>query len=349
MRSLALFVWLVVLALSICLLVESESRIRQFETLHETNELCQGAESDGDLQSGLKEWRNQRTETIKTLKDLRDKLDMLIVSANYGKGAGNGVQLIGTVTSIVGSFLELAGLPDFSSVMGIGDLIYHSGSLVDGMSSIAESLGSAKYLNDLENILKKDKELSVSLGDRLEAWKSLDEKIQEIFGFEETSEKRIQLLNFLGEFSRIRSITNDFKDTVDALKSGKYSTYIETEMRNDRFLKLSNYLEKNPQIPNEVRMGLIGYNRVSNLVKSYKNFVGKEISEKVAPIPQEYKSPTADTVAKYTFLRSIDIAEKYLSLLNVSKVIKEGKSKYSDSLKEIIDILELELKNLELL
>ncbi|GBN63832.1 hypothetical protein AVEN_88579-1 [Araneus ventricosus] len=274
---------------------------------------------------------------------------MLCVGANYGKGAGNGAQLIGTVTSIVGAFLELTGLPDFNSIMGIGDLIHHSGSLVDGTSSIAESLGSAKYLNDVENVFKKDKELSVSLGDWLEVWKSLDEKIQEIFGSDQTSEKRIQLLNFLGKFSRIRSITKDFKDTVETLKSGKYSTYIETEMRLDRLLKLSNYLEKNPQIPGEVRMGLIGFNRVSALVQSYKNYARKEICEKIASISQEYKPPTANTVAKYTFLRSIDIAVNYLSLLDVTKVIKEGKSKYSDSLKEIIDILELEFQNMEAL
>ncbi|KAF8788811.1 hypothetical protein HNY73_006816 [Argiope bruennichi] len=349
MKGIWLLAWHAFLVISFCLLVESESQIRQCETLTGTTEQWQGDEGDAILKCDLKKWRTQRIETVNTLKDLRDKLDMLCVSANYGKGAGNGAQIMGTVTSIVGSFMELAGLPSFQSIMGIGDVIYHSGSLVEGMSSITEYFGSAKFLNEIEKILQEDKKSSNFLGNRLEAWQSLDENMHEILGFDITSEKWTQLGRFLHEFVKIRSVTRDFEKTVDYMKNGKYSTYIETQMRVDQLLKLSNYFEKNPQISAEIRMGLIGVNRFSALYKSFKKYTRKEISEKVASIPQKYKAPTANTVAEYTFLRSIDIAVNLLSLLDVARVIKEGKSKYSDSLKNIIDILELELKSMEVL
>ncbi|GIY72618.1 uncharacterized protein CDAR_215591 [Caerostris darwini] len=201
----------------------------------------------GNSGSEIKEWTTQRKITIRTLNELREKLDSICVGSNYVKHTGNSVGILGTITSVVGSFMSMFELPSVPFIKNIGDLMYQSGCLVDGMSNIVESTITTKYLREIDSILKKDKELSIPFQDWLKFSSRLDANIKEIFGRDLHSEELINVVKVLYEFSRLRTKTSSFKETVDLMKRGEFSLNIDTHVTAEHFRKFSKQLDNCPK------------------------------------------------------------------------------------------------------
>ncbi|GIX91677.1 uncharacterized protein CEXT_216991 [Caerostris extrusa] len=247
----------------------------------------------GNSGSEIKEWTTQRRITIRTINELREKLDSICVGSNYVKHTGNSVGILGTITSVVGSFMSMFELSSVPIIKNIGDLMYHS-------------------------------------------------------------EELINVVKVLYEFSRLRTKTGSFKETVDLMKRGEFSLNIDTDVTAEHFRKFSKQLDNCPEISDEIKIAVAvfsasnnAYQLVRDGAKLYRYLKG-EVSSEITTLRKELSllNRIPKDIAVYSALRMIDIAENVLSLLDAAKIIKEGKSKYSDGLKELTDKLELELNSM---
>ncbi|KAF8796144.1 hypothetical protein HNY73_000558 [Argiope bruennichi] len=206
-----------------------------------------------------REWRIQRAKTITTLNGLGDKLDTVCVGANYVRAGANG-----------------------QMVLNAGNLVHHSGTLVDGISSVIESLVSAKYLSEVEAELAKDKGAFPAAGRmHLSACPQFADRIRVTLSVLSVSTGAFQV----------------FRDGVQAYRS---------------IMGISN----------------------SSIVPTLQGGLNPDI-------------PTASAVSVFCIFQTISMAISVVSLINATNIIKHGKSKYSDALKELTRSLTWELRRME--
>ncbi|GFT73102.1 uncharacterized protein NPIL_678281 [Nephila pilipes] len=306
------------------------------------------------------QWIIQRKKTLRFLKELRKKLDGVSVSMSYGKGVGYGAAITGSVTSVAGVVMALGGLPAADIVMNAGRLINNSGSLVSNVSGAMESIFTTQYLQEIGSVLEKDKDLSRPFLEWMTFSNNLDANIQEIFGCSLSSLQLQNIANVFNEFLKLYQLNNNFQSTLDMLRSGKYSPYIGTDVQIKYLLRLFTELDTNKSIDfsKKLRITLTIFSNAICTYEVYRDGVelckrlgGYEISTVVPTLRggPELEIPSLRAVSAYCAFQTIDVAINFLSLLSAVRVIREGKSKYSDALTEIESLLKLELQSIEAL
>ncbi|CAL1296618.1 unnamed protein product [Larinioides sclopetarius] len=326
------------------------------------------------------QWRLQRMRTIRTLNELRTKLDLVCVGANYGKGVGSGAQLTGAVTSIIGAVMALGKSPSAATVMNVGSLINNSGVFVGGLSNIVESYASAEYLREVKAILDRDKELSEPLQEWLVFSRNLDANMNIVFGSDLNSAITNNVLKVFSEFTMLYNSTRGFHATLEEMNKGQYAMYIGSDVKVDKLLKFSKELDVFPQLSDTVvklnesfkilKVAKDGVNVYKNLFGDYaptteslprndRSIVASN-NDRMSTIqddrnastssnnnaPNQATHPSVKAVSAFCAFQAIDIASSVVSLISAAMVIRDGKSKFSDAIKQISDLLEAELRSM---
>ncbi|XP_055948823.1 uncharacterized protein LOC129981825 [Argiope bruennichi] len=303
-----------------------------------------------------REWRIQRAKTITTLNGLGDKLDTVCVGANYVRAGANGAEIVGAGSAIVGSLMTLAGLPSGQMVLNAGNLVHHSGTLVDGISSVIESLVSAKYLSEVEAELAKDKALSQPLAEWLDFTRELDTNVQAIFGVSLSSEKWNTVMKVFYEFAKFSSSAKGFDATMRLMRQGRYSVYIGNDVKIEKLRMFFQHLSACPQFADRIRVTLSvlsvstgAFQVFRDGVQAYRSIMGISNSSIVPTLQGGLNPdiPTASAVSVFCIFQTISMAISVVSLINATNIIKHGKSKYSDALKELTRSLTWELRRME--
>ncbi|XP_055925832.1 uncharacterized protein LOC129957519 [Argiope bruennichi] len=327
------------------------------------------------------QWKLQRMKTIKTLNELREKLDVVCVGASYGKGFGNGAQISGAVTAIVGAIMALGKSSSAATVMNFGSLINNSGTLVGGMSNIIESYISAEYLREVKAVLEKDKELSEPLQEWLAFSRTLDANMQIIFGYDLNSIIQNNVLKVFSEFTVLYNSIKGFNATIEVMNKGQYAMHIGTDVTVDKLLKFSKELDVSPQLGDTVVKLSESFKLLQvakDGVKVYQNLFGESATSVESPranqmpvasrnpdamiashdedsvelvsnheAPFQAQSPSVKAISAFCAFQAVDIATCVVSLISAVTVIRDGKSKFSDAIKQISDLLDAELRSLE--
>ncbi|CAL1272194.1 unnamed protein product [Larinioides sclopetarius] len=298
------------------------------------------------------EWRKQREKTIQKLNELREKLDSTCVRANYGKAVGNGAEIIGIGTTMIGALMSLRGVPSSHMVMNIGNLVHHTGTFIDGTSNVIESIFSAVYLAEIEAVLKKDQELSLPLAEWLNFSRELDTNIEAIFGVSLASEKLSTVLKVFCEFTKFYSSGKGFHQTIGLMREGRYSVYIGTDVKIEKLRMLSEKLSAFPELGDKIRAlstCVGGFQVCRDGVNAYRSIRGVN-SSSVVPTLQGGLNPdipSVKTVRNFCIFQAITLSLSVISLINAASIIKHGTSKYSDAIKQITRCLAWELRQME--
>ncbi|CAL1296609.1 unnamed protein product [Larinioides sclopetarius] len=335
-----------------------------------------------------REWRLQRVKTIEKLNELIEKLDRTSVAANYGKGIGIGAEVAGNVTSIIAAILKLRESSSAETIMNIGNLLSHSGSLLEGASDAVESFVSAKYLSEIEEVLKRDQELSMPLQDWLTFSRNLDANIREIFGCDLNFAIQNNVLKVFSEFTMLYSRTRDFHQTIELMERGSCSMNIGHNVPIERLFRFSSQLEMYPELHRNIRAICFALDNSAIAIqvaregnRVYRNMVGNSermanssslhavadspdlkdsnalqnerdlegFSRSGAERDHGCEPSTVRAVSTFCAFQTINIAAKVVHLSTVIMSIKDNKSKYSHALKQISDLLALELRSMEAL
>ncbi|GIX73599.1 uncharacterized protein CEXT_138941 [Caerostris extrusa] len=308
-------------------------------------------------------WRIQRRTTIRKLGELRGKLDNICVAANYVKAGGNTAELCGAVANIVGALMAFGNLPSGQTVLHVGNLVNNTGTFANKLSTLAESLLSAEFLREVETVLKKDQELSRPLQEWLQFSRDLDENIVGIFGCSLSSEKWGNVSRFFLEFSTLHIPLQSVDRTLELMESERYSLHIGTDVQIQKVMEFSQQLESSPELSEKLRkMCSVLSTTTSGMLtvitgnKLYNQLCGETSEEAVCSETHSFPSlrggsrperPTARQVSVHCAFQAIDALTSLLSLINVISIIREGKCRYSDALRELSDLLSSELRAME--
>ncbi|GBL93185.1 hypothetical protein AVEN_42641-1 [Araneus ventricosus] len=303
-----------------------------------------------------REWRKQRVKTIQTLNELGEKLDTICVGANYGKAVGNGAEILGVGGAIIGAVMSFYGLPSGPNITNIGKLVHHGGILIDGVSNVIESLVSAKYLSDIEAVLKRDQELSRPLAEWLNFSRELDANVEEIFGVSLASEKLNIVMKIFYEFSKFSVSVKGFDASMLLMRQGRYSVYIGNDVKVERLQKFFQQLSASPRFAERIRVTLSVLSVSTGAIqvlrdgaRAYRSIMGIP-SSSVVPTLQGGLNPaipTAREVSVFCIFQAISLAISVISLINAASIIKHGKSKFSDAIKQLTRSLARELREME--
>ncbi|CAL1272197.1 unnamed protein product [Larinioides sclopetarius] len=301
------------------------------------------------------EWRKQRVTTIKTLNELSEKLDAICVGASYGKATGNGAEILGASGEIIGVIMSLFNLPLGPILKNAGNLTKNAGTFTHGLSNVVESLVSAKYLSDIEKILKVDQDFSRPLAEWLDFSNELDANVQAIFGVSLASEKFHTIMKVFYEFSKFSSSATDFNATMKLMRQGRYSAYIGADVQLNT---LRNFFQELSTWPKRDSISVTlfvlskstaGLQAIMDGVRLGRYIMGTS-SSSLAPSLQGGLCPDIPTkweVSSFCFFQSINIALSVLSLINAASIIRDGKSKYYDAIKQITRSLAWELEQMK--
>ncbi|GBM95541.1 hypothetical protein AVEN_244261-1 [Araneus ventricosus] len=232
-----------------------------------------------------KEWRLQRAKTIEKLNELIDRLDRTCVAANYGKGIGIGAEVAGEVTSIIAAIMKLGESSSAETIMSIGNFLSHSGSLLEGASNAVESFVSAKYISEINEVLKRDQELSMPLQEWLAFSRNLDANIREIFGCDLNFAIQNNVLKVFSEFIMLYSRTRDFQQAIDLMKRDNCSMDIDHNVPIERLFRFSSQLEMYPELHDKIHAicftldnSAIAIQVAREGIRVYRNLFGEELN-----------------------------------------------------------------------
>ncbi|GFQ93289.1 uncharacterized protein TNCT_398291 [Trichonephila clavata] len=302
-------------------------------------------------------WIRQRKLSLKELKELREKLDSVAVNMSYVQGAGNATGMAGSVTAIVGALMALGGSPAGSSVMNVGKLMNNSGNLANSLSKVIRSVFSTQYLQRIGSVLEKDKELSEDIMDWLIFTRDLDRNVEEIFGCSLINANFQNVANTFNEFFKIFMQCNNFESTLSMLRNGRYSPFIGTDVKIEYMHRLCTELETNEStgFSDKVRITLSVFSSGIGAYQVYRDGArflnGNEVASNLPTLlgGLDPEILTVREAGEFCLFQTIDVALNFLGLLSAYKIIKDGKSQYSDSLREIESLLQLEMQSIEAL
>ncbi|GFY53358.1 uncharacterized protein TNIN_373591 [Trichonephila inaurata madagascariensis] len=184
--------------------------------------------------------------------------------------------------------------------------------------------------------------------------RNLERNVEEIFGCSLLSANFQNLANTFNEFFKIFMQCNSFQSTLSMLQNGRYSPFIETDVKIEYMHRLCTELQTNQSagFSDRVRCTLSVFSNGIGVFQVYQDGARLWNGNEVAVLPTlrgglNPEIPTAREVGEFCLFQAIDVALNYLSLLSAYKVIKDGKSQYSDSLREIESLLRLELESIE--
>ncbi|CAL1296621.1 unnamed protein product [Larinioides sclopetarius] len=300
-------------------------------------------------------WKSQRIETNNKLKALRVKLDNVCFYANCGKAAGSGMGILCSLSAFLTFLSNLIGMPFLTPVTSVGVSLCPAAYLTKEATSVMESIYSAKYQNDIQSVLLKDKEVSISLEKWLKFSPHLEMEVQQIFGFDLKSKNSMKFI-CLNEFCKLLTRFKNFQSALEHMKRGKYSSLLDESIEIDELRKFSKRILDSPIFSNKIRYSLdilntlIGAtNYAGKLTKGYQNILEEKIASAILFLQNnlDIKMPFMIKSSAFILLNVLDLAQEITSLIEETKIIRDGKCPYSDSLKQITDMLEQELKLIE--
>ncbi|PRD23150.1 UNVERIFIED_CONTAM: hypothetical protein NCL1_47194 [Trichonephila clavipes] len=229
-----------------------------------------------------------------------------------------------------------------------------SGNLTSSLSKATQSVFSTKYLQSIGSVLEKDRELSTNVMDWMIFSRNLERNVEEIFGCSLVSANFQNVANAFNEFFKIFMQCNSFQSTLSMLQKGRYSPFIGNEVKIEYMHRLCTELQTNQSVgfSDKVRFTLSVCSNGIGVFQLYHDGARLWNGNEVADPPTlrgglNPEIPTVGETGEFCFFQAIDTAINLLSLLNACKVIKDGKSQYSDSLREIESLLQLELESIE--
>ncbi|KAF8788808.1 hypothetical protein HNY73_006813 [Argiope bruennichi] len=213
----------------------------------------------GRIRPDDREWRVQRAKTIEKINELIDLLDKTCVAANYGKGLGISAKIAGEIASILAALMKLNESSSAQTLMDIGNFLSRSGYLLEGASNAVESFVSAKYLKEIEEVLKKDQELSRPLQDCKNVFK------------------------VFSEFLMLQRRCRNFQQTLDNMRSGNFALDIGVNVPIEILQRFSSQIEMHPEFYDNIYTICCTLSNSARVVQIagegiavYRNLIGEE-------------------------------------------------------------------------
>ncbi|GIY43343.1 uncharacterized protein CDAR_38191 [Caerostris darwini] len=288
---------------------------------------------------------NQRRSTVQKLNELREKLCNTCIVINYVKAGGNVAELSGAVANIVGALMAFLNLPSGQTVLLIGNLVNNAGTFASKLSRLVEILLSNIYLKELENILKKEPELSCLF----QKWLMLPSDMEEKFRY---------VSRLFLEFSSLYISMQSFSRTLKLMDKERYSLHIGTDVRIGKLMEFCHQLGMSPELSEKCRKMCFATTphlmTVIYAPKVYNLLCGKTTAERTNTGTGEatYNEanrmtslldgrnadiPTATQVSVYSAFQALNALTSIVSLQNAMYIIRIS-AKYSEALKLLSDL-----------
>ncbi|CAL1275567.1 unnamed protein product, partial [Larinioides sclopetarius] len=293
----------------------------------------------------IERWRLQRIETIETLQELEKKLEIVCFYSSCGEVAGSG-------NSLTPGAMGFTGEPFSQSAESV---MYPTGCLTEEASSIMELILSAKYQNDLQAVLLKDKQVSLSLDGWLKFSPNLEMEFQKIFDYDLKSQNSMKFKSYNAFFNFLTHFKN-FERTIEYMKSSEYSSLLKESDEINELREFSRRVLDSPSFSNKIRYSLfvlnilIGANNyVISLTKDYRDVRVENIVSAMLFLQNNldmkfsFKVKPSDLI----LLNVLDLAKDITSDIDGTKIFKDRRCPYSDSLAHVIYMLQQELNMIE--
>ncbi|XP_055924281.1 uncharacterized protein LOC129956424 isoform X3 [Argiope bruennichi] len=251
--------------------------------VHQMMQFVNNERDGGRIRPDDREWRVQRAKTIEKINELIDLLDKTCVAANYGKGLGISAKIAGEIASILAALMKLNESSSAQTLMDIGNFLSRSGYLLEGASNAVESFVSAKYLKEIEEVLKKDQELSRPLQDWLAFSRNLNINVRRIFGCDLNFAMHNNVFKVFSEFLIMQRRCRNFQQTLDNMRSGNFALDIGVNVPIEILQIFSSQIEIHPEFYDNIYTICCTLSNSARVVQIagegiavYRNLIGEE-------------------------------------------------------------------------
>ncbi|XP_015913949.1 uncharacterized protein [Parasteatoda tepidariorum] len=319
--------------------------------------------------ANFKKWRICRQRTLTALARFQYKFDNINLHSSYARAVGNGATLLGGLATVVGFGLSFSKdwNPIGKELMKYGSTVGNVGGATTLTVSLVECGFNAQTLNEVKAILEEDRRQTEELLHWFDRNKDLDTHLQEVFGcgFANINDVLTVIREVSIVYSKGGKALDNVRSYLAALITQNFSVYRLPNL-NDKKLETIIY-----HASSKVKLLLKEFFDSSavrsatwRIYDSFKknpsiSFDLSKISVRIVSKAkfQQWLSVSADgrslihdiDLTAQSIFRTINVALSILAFLSSVDDIKNGKSKYSEMVKETRNYLYFELDEVECL